>query len=161
MSIDINRLPQFFGKKHSYLLCLLLVYVAKYGLRGSTQDAIYDAWRKNKPSRSTFTNLLKDLEQIGIIERGQGRKKSSVEIKVLSNQLVYFAALKPLEEFIPSNCWVFLTGTFDPDAFQMHDDFQTYYTSDKNVTSVIQKQNNFGVTTKSEKMHIKHSKISE
>ena len=107
MSIDINRLPQFFGKKHSYLLCLLLVYVAKYGLRGSTQDAIYDAWRKNKPSRSTFTNLLKDLEQIGIIERGQGRKKSSVEIKVLSNQLVYFAALKPLEEFIPSNCWVF------------------------------------------------------
>lgn len=161
MSIDINRLPQFFGKKHSYLLCLLLVYVAKYGLRGSTQDAIYDAWRKNKPSRSTFTNLLKDLEQIGIIERGQGRKKSSVEIKVLSNQLVYFAGLKPLEEFIPSNCWVFLTGTFDPDAFQMHDDFQTYYTSDKNVTSVIQKQNNFGVTTKSEKMHIKHSKISE
>lgn len=161
MSIDINRLPQFFGKKHSYLLCLLLVYVAKYGLRGSTQDAIYDAWRKNKPSRSTFTNLLKDLEQIGIIERGQGRKKSSVEIKVLSNQLVYFAGLKPLEEFIPLNCWVFLTGTFDPDAFQMHDDFQTYYTSDKNLTSVIQKQNNFGVTTKSEKMHIKHSKISE
>jgi len=150
MSIDIHRFSHFFGKKYSYLVCLLLVYVAKYGLRGSTQDAIYDAWRKNKPSRSTFTNLLKDLEQIGIIERRQGRKKSSVEIKVLSNQLIYFVGLKPLEEFIPSNCWVFQTGTFDPDAFQMHYDFQSYYTSDKNVTSAIQEQNNFGVTTKSD-----------
>lgn len=124
MSVDINRLSHFFSRKHSYLMCLLLVYVAKYGLRASTQEGIYDAWRKNKPSRTTFVKLLKELEELGVITRVRGRKKSSIQIEIDQAVLIDFVGLKPLEEFIPVNCWVFKTGTFSVDAFQPHSDFQ-------------------------------------
>lgn len=105
-------------------MCLLLVYVAKYGLRASTQEGIYDAWRKNKPSRTTFVKLLKELEELGVITRVRGRKKSSIQIEIDQAVLIDFVGLKPLEEFIPVNCWVFKTGTFSVDAFQPHSDFQ-------------------------------------
>ena len=82
MSVDKNKLSHFFARKHSYLMCLLLVYVAKYGLRVSNQEAIYDAWRKNKPSRTTFINLLKELEGLGVLTRVRGRKKSSIRLEI-------------------------------------------------------------------------------
>ena len=121
-------------------MCLLLVYVAKYGLRASTQEGIYDAWRKNKPSRTTFSKLIKELEEIGVIERVRGRKKSSIQVKIDQARLIHFVGLKPLEEFIPENCWVFKTGTFSVDAFQAHRDFQ-YFFKKEELTTVGQSQN--------------------
>ena len=124
LSIDRQDLPKLFAKKHALPMCFLLIYVDKYGLREASQEAMYDAWQKNKPSRTTFVSLLKEFEEIGFITRQPGRKKSSVKIKVNSHMLAHYVGLKPLEEFIPSNCWVFDSGTFDANAFLAHDDFQ-------------------------------------
>ena len=126
MSVDINRLSHFFARKHSYLICLLLVYVAKYGLRASNQEGVYDTWRKNKPSRTTFIKLLKELEGLGVITRVRGRKKSSIRLEIDHDKLIDLVGLKSLENFIPMNCWVFKTGTFSADAFQSHNDFQYF-----------------------------------
>lgn len=143
MSVDINRLSHFFAKKHSYLTCLLLVYVAKYGLHASNQEGIYDAWVKNKPSRTTFVKLLKELEEIGVITRVRGRKKSSIRLEIDHDHLIYFVGLKPLEEFIPMNCWVFKTGTFSADAFQPHNDFQYFQKIDNWKAESILTSNEF------------------
>ena len=131
MSIDLTKLPHFFGKKHSYLVCLLLIYVGKYGLRSPTQEAMFDAWKKYKPSRTTFVGLLKDLEDIGVLKRSLGQKKSSIEVEVDLPLLLNLVGLRPLEDFVPSNCWVFKTGTFSVNAFISHDDFETITLNDK------------------------------
>jgi len=110
------HLARFFRRNYSYLAMMLLFYVSKYPSSQHTQNALFMAWKKHKPSRITFSEILMEAEHIDWITRVPGIKRSSRLIKANGNQLISDAALAD-EQLSYHTCWLFKSGTFSKDYF--------------------------------------------
>lgn len=114
---NFDRTADFLKKKHSYLICQLLVYIFKFERGAATQESIYMAWLRHKPSRLAFMNLMKEIEDLGWIKRVPGLKKSSKALEVDGYAIVSALGLQPIDSFVLEESWVFKASIFDIEFF--------------------------------------------
>ena len=91
-------------------MCLVLIAVDEsettYNL-----DGLYNCWRRYKPSRSAYLNLIKDLEHLGWISKVKGVKKS--ERRLIINAKAIRSALFIDPNITFTDGWLFTTGFID------------------------------------------------
>ena len=114
---DFDRMGRFLRRNHSYLAMMLFVYVYKYPAPQHTQEALFMAWKKHKPSRARFVEILIDAEHLGWLSREAGEKRNSKLIKVNGIRLITEGALGDPSKFSYDTCWLFTTGTVDKAYF--------------------------------------------
>ena len=116
-SRSFDQTADFLKKKHSYLICQLLVYIFKFERGDATQEEVYMAWLRHKPSRLAFMNLMKEIEDLGWIKRVPGMKKSSKALEIDGDAIINALGLHPIDEFALESSWVFQASIFDIDFF--------------------------------------------
>lgn len=114
---DFDCMGRFFRRNHSYLAMMLFFYVSKYPAPQHTQEALFMAWKKHKPSRAKFVEILIDAEHLGWLSREAGEKRNSKLIKVDGIKLISDGALGDPSRFSYDTCWLFKSGTFDKAYF--------------------------------------------
>ena len=92
---------------------MLLCYVAEYEPDHWNIDKIYSVWRKNNPSRATFSQILSEMESLNWIDKRLGAKKSEVYIVVDRSKLVDEVGLLPKFGKNPADDWLFKHDIFD------------------------------------------------
>lgn len=83
------------SRKYGVLTAMLLCYVAEFDTEHWNIDKIYSVWRKNKPSRSTFSQILSEMEALNWIDKELGAKKSEVYIFVDRAKIIAEVGLLP------------------------------------------------------------------
>ena len=108
-----DRIANLLKKKHSYLICQMLVYIDKFERGAATQEEVYMAWLRHKPSRLAFMNLMKEIEDLGWIKRIPGSKKSSKALEIDGETIIHFLGLQPVDDFEFEDSWIFQAAIFD------------------------------------------------
>lgn len=95
-----SRIP-LFTRRYAVTLLAVLWSNYKKGLRVNL-DELYSDWQVMRPSRTTFSTLIKDFEEYGVISLEPGAKKSE-KIIAITDQFVSSSMLDSgvtLDEFL-------------------------------------------------------------
>ena len=115
-SFNQNQVADIVTRKFGVMTAMLLCFVAKQGKADWNIDAIFHAWRRRKPSRSTFTQIITDMEAVGWVRKVAGAKKSEVFLEINPELIIEEIGLKvDFGESATKNCWLFTRGFFDRD----------------------------------------------
>ena len=91
----------------AYFLAGLSQYKSTWGL-----ELIYGAWRRQRPSRSTFASLIDDQHELGWIRKMPSPEKRSAYVIIIQPYLLRQGLMLPLDLDIQGS-WMFTGGTFD------------------------------------------------
>lgn len=109
-----NQVADIVTRKFGVMTAMLLCLVAKQEKADWNIDAIFHAWRRRKPSRSTFTQIITDMEVVGWIKKVAGAKKSEVFLEISLDLIIKEIGLRAdFGESETAKCWLFTRGFFD------------------------------------------------
>ena len=109
-----NQIADIVTRKFGVMTGMLLCFVAKQEKADWNIDAIFHAWRRRKPSRSTFTQIITDMEAVGWVKKVAGAKKSEVFLEINPDLIIEEIGLKvDFGESATDECWLFTRGFFD------------------------------------------------
>ena len=113
-----NQIADLVTRKFGVMTAMLLCFVARQGKHDWNIDTVFSAWRRKKPSRSTFTNIINDMESVGWVDKIPGEKKSEVYLKIHVEKMVVEIGLKiDFGSSATDNCWLFTRDFFDGQEF--------------------------------------------
>ena len=114
------ELSYVLSKRYAWYAILLMSIIDEMDIE-LTLDDYYSVWRKHKPSRSTFSGLVSDLERSGLIKKSIGiKKKSSFRIS-LNRDLLYWLFGADTTIFSPKANEAFRDEIFDFSSLSQKD----------------------------------------
>lgn len=113
-----NRaLSDVVSRKYGVMTAMLLCFVKEQQKTGWNIEQIISAWRRQKPSRSTFTQILTEMEGLGWVEKYPGDKKSEIVLQINAEKIRQDIGLRDDFGQTPETCWTFAGGFFDRQVF--------------------------------------------
>ena len=101
----------FLSKRYAALLAYFLTGLSQYETTWG-MEPIYSAWRRQRPSRSTFASLIDDLHELGWIRKTPSPEKRSAFVIIIQPDLLRQGLMLPSDLDIRGS-WMFTGGTFD------------------------------------------------
>ena len=101
----------FLSKRYAALLALFFASVSHYSTTLG-MEPIYASWRRQRPSRTTFTTLIDDLHDLGWIETAKSPEKRSAYVVHIRPRLIRYGLMLPSDLDL-SGSWIVTDGTFD------------------------------------------------
>lgn len=101
----------FLSKRYAALLAFFLTGLSQCETTWGMEQ-IYGAWRRQRPSRSTFANLIDDLHELGWIIKTPSPEKRSAFVVIIQPELLRRGLMLPLDLDMRGS-WIFTGGTFD------------------------------------------------
>ena len=92
----------FLSKRYGALLAYFLTGLSQYD----------SAWRRQRPSRTTFASLIDDLHELGWIKKTPSPEKRSAFVIIIPPDLLRQGLMLPSDLDIRGS-WMFTGGTFD------------------------------------------------
>ena len=106
----------FLAKRYALLLCYLVLFVSEHEEQNDNLEQIYALWLRMRPSRSTFAALVRDMHDVGWIEKRPGSKRSAFELVVHKTKILDVLQMKPTVSL--RRTWAYQEGLFDFKAFK-------------------------------------------
>lgn len=114
---DDGNFAEIVSRKYGVMTAMLLCFVAEQQKTDWNIDQIFSAWRRRKPSRSTFTQILTEMQDVGWVNKYPGAKKSEIFLQIHAEQMRQDIGLKDDFGRKPETCWTFTGGYFDRQLF--------------------------------------------
>ena len=112
-----NKIADLVNRKFGVMTAMLLCFVDRQNRSKWNIDRIFGAWRTRKPSRSTFSQIIYDMESVGWVKKLPGTKKSEYILAVDSKKIIDDIGLKPdFGTHATQNCWLFSLNFFDRES---------------------------------------------
>ena len=105
------------ARKYGVMTAMLLCFVAEQQKADWNIDQIFSAWRRRKPSRSTFTQILTEMQAVGWVDKYPGTKRSEIFLQINATKMRQDIGLRGDFGQTPDTCWTFSGGFFDRQLF--------------------------------------------
>lgn len=111
-----HEIADLVNRKFGVMTAMLLCFVDRQNRSDWNIDTIFSAWRIRKPSRSTFSQIIYDMESVGWVKKLPGAKKSEVILDIDSETIIEDIGLKyDFGNYATETCWLFTLNFFDRD----------------------------------------------
>ena len=108
----------FLSKRYSLTLCYLILIIEEMDDQALNLESIHALWLKSRPSRSTFATLIKDMNDLGWIDKREGTKRSAFELRIDAKAIRDALQMRPALNF--KRTWLFAESVFDFDKIEIY-----------------------------------------